>query len=532
MNLNLPISFLKKAEYELKDYRFIEVTIDVMHTGKNLNGTSFEKSVIDKAVPTICNTPILGYVVNEGDDDTKDFRGHEHELRITDDTVKYVYSGQAYGVVPESCNPRWIVKDDGNGVEREYLQVDGLIWTKFSDPVDIFVRDITKAHSVELTDMILGKADEKGYTPVTAFKFDGCCILSTTDPKIQPAMTSSCITANFSVEDIAAQIRDRLYEYQAARLELDKTINEKGDKSLMENTEMNIVQARNVPEILPAENIETVTQGFTAKSGAPTSGESTANPAVDTTFEGASSADSNENQPKETEQQYSLSTAQIQGEILAALDEFKVPAIWDETVMVHRYWFEDIQDNIVIVRDYVTRQLMGIPFTMNGDNVVLDPENAKHMKVTYEEWDNGEVLPGTVAMFTEMVDALEKLTKSYNEISSSLNEIKPKYESYVQAEAEAKEAKEKEQRATLFTLMDKQLGEDPAYTVLKNDKELCYSELETKCYALVGRKKSAEFSYIPNNNDTNSNVRFGVDGTQTAETRAYDGLIERYRANK
>lgn len=531
MNLNLPVSFSKKAEYASKDYRFIEVTIDVMHTGKNLNKTSFEKSAIDKAAPTICNTPILGYVVNEDDDDIKDFRGHEHELRITDDTVKYVYSGQAYGVIPESCNPRWIVKDDGNGTEREYLQVDGLIWTKFSDPVDIFVRDVTKAHSVELTDMILGKADEKGYTPVTAFKFDGCCILSTTNPKIQPAMTGSCITANFSVEDIAAQVRDRLYEYQAARLELDKTINEKGDKSLMENTEMNTVQEQGVPKTPPAESIKTVAQEFTAETEAPASDESATSPAVDATFEEASPADSNENQPQEAEQQYSLSAIQIRYEILAALEEFKVPAIWDETVTVLRYWFEDVQDNIVIVRDYATRQLMGIPFTMNGDNVVLDYESAKRMKVTYEEWDNGEVLPGTAAMFTEMADALAKLTKSYNEVSSSLNEIKPKYESYVQAEAEAKEAKEKEQRAALFTLMDKQLGDDPAYTVLKNDKELCYSELETKCYALVGRKKSAEFSYIPNN-DTNSNVRFGVDGTQTAETRAYDGLIERYRANK
>ena len=36
-----------------------------------------------------------------------------------------------------------------------------------------------------------------------------------------------------------------------------------------------------------------------------------------------------------------------------------------------------------------------------------------------------------LAMFTEMADALAKLTKSYNEASSSLNEIKPKYESYV-----------------------------------------------------------------------------------------------------
>ena len=88
--------------------------------------------------------PILGYVVNELDDEDKDFKGHEHELRITDTDVKYLYAGQAYGVIPESCNPRWVIKDDGTGTEREYLRVDGLIWTKFGDPVDIFTRDVTK----------------------------------------------------------------------------------------------------------------------------------------------------------------------------------------------------------------------------------------------------------------------------------------------------------------------------------------------------------------------------------------------------
>ena len=140
MNQRYPISFSKKKEYETSDFRFIDVYIDVMHTGANLNKTSFTKDAINKAIPTIANMPILGYVVNELDDEDKDFKGHEHELRITDTDIKYMYAGQAYGVIPESCNPRWVIKDDGTGTEREYLRVDGLIWTKFGDPVDIFTR--------------------------------------------------------------------------------------------------------------------------------------------------------------------------------------------------------------------------------------------------------------------------------------------------------------------------------------------------------------------------------------------------------
>lgn len=36
MNQRYPISFSKKNEYETSDFRFIDVCIDVMHTGANL----------------------------------------------------------------------------------------------------------------------------------------------------------------------------------------------------------------------------------------------------------------------------------------------------------------------------------------------------------------------------------------------------------------------------------------------------------------------------------------------------------------
>lgn len=256
MNQRYPISFSKKNEYETSDFRFIDVCIDVMHTGANLNKTSFTKDVINKAVPTIANMPILGYVVNELDDEDKDFKGHEHELRITDTDVKYLYAGQAYGVIPESCNPRWVIKDDGTGTEREYLRVDGLIWTKFGDPVDIFTRDVTKNHSVELTDMVCEAKRDDGITPVSSFKFDGCCILSTTDPKIQPAMTGSCVTANFSVDDITSQIRERLYEYQAltqnyAAQNENPSDEEKGDKTPMNENEKNTTVVENPETVTP-----------------------------------------------------------------------------------------------------------------------------------------------------------------------------------------------------------------------------------------------------------------------------------------
>ena len=78
--------------------------------------------------------------------------------------------------------------------------------------------------------------------------------------------------------------------------------------------------------------------------------------------------------------------------------------------------------------------------------------------------------------------------------------------------------------------MDEKLGADAEYIALKENKEISYSDLETKCYALVGRK-SAEFSYVPNKNNKGT-VRFGVGGTQNGSDVAYGGLIEHYLGNK
>lgn len=538
MNQRYPISFTKKNEYEASDFRFIDVSIDVMHTGANLNKTSFTKDTINKAVPTIANMPILGYVVNELDDEEKDFKGHEHELRITDTDIKYLYAGQAYGVIPESCNPRWIIKDDGTGTEREYLRVDGLIWTKFGDPVDIFTRDVTKNHSVELTDMICGVKGDDGITPVSSFKFDGCCILSTTDPKIQPAMTGSCVTANFSVDDITSQIRERLYEYQSLQQNYsaqneNPSDEEKGDITPMNENEKNPAVTENAvaegavenPEVeaTTAENTATETESEAVPTENTASEEGAENATTEPPVENTTPAE--EGEPAASSE-FTLTANQLRDEIYNALLKIQVPSRWDHECMIPKYWLTDIQGSEVIVTDSGTYQLMGIPYSMNGDNVVLEYENIKRKKVIYEDWDNGDVMPGLVTMFSALTDKLVELSDSFTKAANEVSEIKPKLEAYQQAEAEAVAAAEKAKRDELFSIMDEKLGANAEYTALKENTEITYAELETKCYALVGRQ-SAEFSYVPNTNNKGT-VRFGVGGTQNGSDAAYGGLMEHY----
>ena len=176
-NISIPISFAVNKEVSDKDNRFISVTIDVLHTGLNFNKSIFSKEVVDANIDTIKNTPILGFITEAPYDD-KDFKGHEYVITKDENGIKRKYIGEAFGLIPESCNPRWITKETDSGVEREFLQVDGILWTKFQDAADIMLNDIEKPQSMELYPYdIDGYEDDDGNFVFSKFSFDGCCIL-------------------------------------------------------------------------------------------------------------------------------------------------------------------------------------------------------------------------------------------------------------------------------------------------------------------------------------------------------------------
>src|SRR5690606_30850910 len=187
VNTSIPITF-EKIE-DIPDSRFTKVKIYLMHTGKNLNNSYFDKKVVVEAVPSLANIPILGFIEVDNKNQT-DFKGHEQRLIIDEDGVRIEYMGRAYGIVPESNNARFEFKTGEDGVEREYLVIDGLLWNKFQDAIDIFDRDGEKPQSMELApDSIKGEF-KNGVFHFTEFKFEGACILGSS---VKPAMISSLI---------------------------------------------------------------------------------------------------------------------------------------------------------------------------------------------------------------------------------------------------------------------------------------------------------------------------------------------------
>lgn len=472
---SLPIYFSVKNEISHKDERFLEVEIDVLHEGLNFNKSIFSKDVVNKNIDTIKNTPILGYI-RELPDGENDFKGHEYIITKTDKnklTRKYV--GSAFGLIPESCNARWITKMSEDGQERDYLRVDGLLWTKFSDSIDIMMRDIEKPHSMELfPNNIQGYENEDGNFVFTSFDFDGCCILGSTDD-IQPAMISSDIKiknyeVQFSLSDFVRSVQTELNDKYKTFTEL-KVVNEKtnGGVGIMENTDFTQTLLEQFSDIsLLVSQKETFTDRF----------------------------------------------------------GYEYP----------RYYTVDVQENEVIVVDAMNNyNYFGISFTNEGDKPMLDFESAKRKKLRYEDYEDGSSIEGAFdfgkhieeitntafakveaanskaseaedkiseyeAKVSEFETAKNEIEEKYNQMSAEFEEMKPKYEDYVKAEQSRMEAELEAQKDAEFAKYEEFFKDSADFAELKEKKaEKSIKEIESELAIMFARKSLANPNFSKSN---------------------------------
>lgn len=473
-NISLPISFSVNSEISDKNNRFINVTIDVLHTGLNYNGSIFSKEVVDENIETIKNTPILGFITEVPYDD-KDFKGHEYVITKDENGIKRKYIGEAFGMIPESCNPRWITKITDSGVEREFLQVDGILWSKFQDAANIMLNDIEKPQSMELYPYdIDGYENEDGDFVFSHFSFDGCCILGS---KVEPAMEDAKIeVVNFTMSDFVKNIQSELINKYSA---FAKLVN---DTPFTKSTDM--VNENNKGGIKTMQNTDfsTVLQMFN-----------------------------------------DISATIAQHEMIEDRWGDKYP----------RYYAVDIQENEVIVVDRMNNyNYFGFSFTVNGDSAEIDFESGKRKKISYEDYVDGitspeggfdfgkhiEEIENTAfakveeanakvseaeskvsefeAKVSEFETAKNEIEEKYNQVSAEFEEMKPKYEDYVKAEQARIEAELDAQKDAEFAKYETVLTDDANFAALKERKaELSVKEIESECAILYARKNLANANF-------------------------------------
>jgi hypothetical protein len=496
---SIPITFEVNGEISNSDTRFLNCTIDVLHTGTNFNGSVFSKEVVEENIETIKNTPILGFIQKTSDEE--DFSGHEYIITKDKNGIHRKNIGSAWGVVPESCNPRWYSKTLDTGEEVEMLQVDALLWSKLEDSRDIMLRDIEKAQSMELNpESIDGYEDpETGLFHFTKFSFEGCTILG---KNYEPAMQDANITINFTVSDFVKNIQSELINKYS---EFTKLVN------------------------------DTTNQDFTSLN------------MVDEKFNGGV-----ENMEKNDFAQTILAQFSDISTLVSQHEKF-TDRFGDE---YPRYYTVDIQENEVIVVDAMNNyNYFAFSFTMNGDKPEIDFEKPKRKKVCYEDYVEGETVPEGAFDFgkhiakiednaftkveeanakvseaenkvseyetkvSEFETAKNEIEEKFNQVNAEFEEMKPKYEDYVRAEQARIEAELDAQKDTEFAKYETVLADDVNFAALKEKKaELTVKEIESECAILFARKNLANTNFSKSDN--------GIMTAGIIHDNSNDGFVE------
>ena len=176
----------------------LKVNLRLCHTLKNLNQSFISEEVMEEAIPSAYNMPILGYIW-EDENGVAKFAGHEFYI---DDDSEIVYEEIPIGLIPESADLKLVESDD----DRKYLQGQGIIWRNYTKAAEILEREKNLSVSVELNVKSLSFDGKNKVLNIKSFEFEGVTILQESrdgsGKEINPGMQGACISID-SLEDFS-----------------------------------------------------------------------------------------------------------------------------------------------------------------------------------------------------------------------------------------------------------------------------------------------------------------------------------------
>lgn len=443
---SLPIEF--EQIKNVLDSRFTKVKIWIAHTGENRNNSIFSKEVLESMIPSLTNTMILGYIAVDENGDS-DFKAHESRLVIENGEFNFKYVGRAWGLIPESHNAHFELRYGEDGVEREYLVCEGILWNKFPEVEEIFDRDGGyKSQSMELfPPSVKGYVNEFGQFVFTEAKFEGACILG---EDVTPAMISSTIEKFSAVNNVKAEFSEMLTEFNA----YFSTTQEKGDYTMPDENNLTVEQETveanqaEVTEYTEAEVTEgqEVTDEVTADTTEFTETEVAENTEA-TTVEVTTEAPATEPAKPETD------FAEKEDEEDEEEDEKEDPEEEDEKPKKFTLTFELAHDDIrsglyqaIEGHEQFKDSWVWISKVYDSHAIVADESNDKFYKMNYVKHENAVSLGEFEEIFPMWVNSTEKQVieiarNSFSKFEELEGEVKELREFKSNSELAEKEAK-------------------------------------------------------------------------------------------
>ena len=198
----------------------LQVHLQSCHTDLNINGSNIESSVMEAALPSFSNRPILGYIHKVTTDETPEgqWEFYSHNMH-EDENGDVVYDEYPIGIIPESCNAQLVYDKEK---KKTYCEVDGYIFEEYSKAAEILQREEECSVSVELSIRELSYDAKQKFLNIEDFWFSGVTILGKTPQgnEVKPGMSGS----NIKLADFSSKNNSLFEDYESKMVELQARI--------------------------------------------------------------------------------------------------------------------------------------------------------------------------------------------------------------------------------------------------------------------------------------------------------------------
>ena len=506
-------------------------TLMACHTELNRNQSFIAESVMNNALASFSNRPILGYI-HQLEDGSWNFWDHRMSIEEDGDETRIEYLETPIGVIPESCNAHLEYDEEH---DKNYVVVNGFLYDDYGNrAVEIIQENGGNVDvSVELAINSMSYNAKENYLNIEDFTFMGVtCLGKTPDGAVvHPGMEG----ANLKLDNFSATQNSMFSnDCQNKMIEILEKLND-----TLSNFNTNIQKGGNVEmttfEILLekyGKTVEDVTfdieglsdeeleakfkEAFEDSDGDNGADDGAGNDTSDEGSDGENNGQSDDGDDDATDNENGTD-----GEPEKFTKTFTVELSHDDIrnalyTLIRQYenddeyfYIREVFDSYFVMQDWWNNKIYKQSYAIDGENVSLEGDRIE----VYE-----------ILVTKEEKDALDALKENYSALEVQYNELKAFKDNYDAAELKAKKdaifARE-EYSSIVETKAFKKLMEDSANYTLE--------ECEQKANSILEDCNDYITNFAAKDNETNKPKALGLNFNAKPSKKkiAYGGLFDK-----
>lgn len=193
-------AIIDKSTFEVLNSEFTKAKAYILYYGENRNKSRMSKETVENAFSSLYNVPVVAEWIEK----KEDFGTHGGKIIISDEGIEFVQTTKPYGLVPESCNPRWEMVED-----KEYLVADIILWSGRYQELEKTVDEFSN-QSMEINVFEGEYSETDKVYDITKFEFSALTLLGQT---VEPCFEQAKVVA-YGLDEFKSEMDEMFKNYK------------------------------------------------------------------------------------------------------------------------------------------------------------------------------------------------------------------------------------------------------------------------------------------------------------------------------